>query len=428
MDRRGFLSNLAFATGAAFVDGETIKSIEGFSHKGGLSILQGFTDETTTQFTVDVPKCLDVHYHVFDSVTGKTFDPIKIETNSYGLSLYKVQKIVFKDLYLNNGFELIVQDDRKNVIDHRQFKTLDTSRTNIRIAIMSCMLDLNPHRNEMWKLVDAAEPELLFMLGDNVYGDVYGKIHGPRFLWMRYLTTRRSLKLYRRKKLIPAIAIWDDHDFGKNNSSGFYKHKEKSLQIFNSFYAQLPISPNYHRGPGVSSSFTAFGHKFIFLDSRYWRKMPNSFDKQGYLGDEQMAWLEGELQHNQNRTWIFQGSQFFGHFKSTSGTYESLSPNELAHFSKIVKAHDKETYFGSGDIHFTEVTRAPRSWLGFDTVEITSSSLHSIPRLKLESRPERIVGAAKENFVVLDITPDGSLLATGIGRGKKKHFEFDFSI
>ena len=47
------------------------------------------------------------------------------------------------------------------------------------------------------------------------------------------------------------------------------------------------------------------------------------------LGDEQLSWLEGELQHNQNRTWIFQGSQFFGDFKAESGTYAPVSYTHL---------------------------------------------------------------------------------------------------
>lgn len=424
MDRRGFIKGLALASGGLFVDGETIESLEGVAFRSGVPILQGFTDETTAQFTVDLPRDLSVHYEVLDPKSGKVIEPILVSEGRREYSGFRVDKVLFKDLYLNDGFELFVLDERRRIIDHREFKTLDTNKKTARIALLSCMLDLNTAHYEMWRLVGSKDPDLLFMLGDNVYGDFYGIFHGPELLWMRYIQTRRALGLYRRKRLIPSIAIWDDHDFGKNNVSGGYKHREHSLETFNNFYAQVPIGPSHSSGPGVASSFTAFRQKFIFLDGRYWRNMKSRQWGVGFLGEEQMQWLERELRHEQEQTWIFQGSQFFGDHKVECGTYQKQAPYELEALGRQVRAHDKATYFVSGDVHFSEVSEVPREFLGYKAVEFTSSCLHSLVTVKPPKNNRRKMGATYENFLLLEILGSHNFRVDCYGRYGRHHFNY----
>jgi alkaline phosphatase D len=427
MDRRKFISSLAFVSGGLILKPEALHAAENYSNKFGLSMLQGFTDETTTQFSIDVPKLMKVHYEVLDPANGKVFYPVKIESNTKLISSHRVEKIIFKDLYLNAGFQLIVRNAKNEIFDVRDFKTLDTQIKDARVAFLSCMLDLSPHKGPMWDIVNKADPDMLFLMGDVVYGDVYGKIYGKNMLWMRYLETRRAVPLYRRRKLIPSIAIWDDHDFGKNDTGGVFKNKSDSLKTFKCFYAQEPITKAYSVGPGVASSFEGFGQKFIFLDNRYWRGLNNSKGERGFFGDDQMNWLESQLKHGQSQTWLLQGSQFFTSFKEKSGTFESISPAELKKLGELLREENKPTLFASGDVHFSEVIDVPEELLGFQTYELTSSCLHSLTQPGLPKNDRRVTAALKENFIFVDFGKDGAMQATCYGIGEKQKFTVDIS-
>lgn len=430
MDRRQFVQGLFLfsAGGVADVLPAAARDSELAAIKFGLSMLQGFTDETTAQFAIDVPRNMKLHYEVREKHSGKKCLPYSVHAHKRRHSFWRVDHVLFDHLQVGYDYELFVLNEFNLAIDHREFKTLDTQKPSAKIALLSCMLDLNPHRGHMWQMVFETQPDILFFLGDNVYGDIMAIFDGPKLLWSRYLQTRSALPIYRAKKLIPTIAIWDDHDYGKNDVGGNYKYKHESLKTFHSFYAQEPIGTAYRRGPGVASSFTAFGKKFIFLDNRWWRGLGHKHADYGFLGEEQLNWFAGELNHQAAQTWVLQGSQFFGDFKKSSGTYESKSPDEFAHFLNLIRAHNKPTNFISGDVHFSEVTQLKNDILGHNSYEITSSCLHSFLHKSMPSRNNRVAGAIRENFIVVDTNVNqNDILLTCFGRGFKQRFSFEIA-
>ena len=65
------------------------------------------------------------------------------------------------------------------------------------------------------------------MLGDNVYGDTYGNINNLNNAYQK-----QKLVLEKFKLDFPFLAIWDDHDFGKNDGGNEYIFKNSSKQLF----------------------------------------------------------------------------------------------------------------------------------------------------------------------------------------------------
>lgn len=428
MKRRDFIQGMMVTYGGLHLPIATLASEENPTKvDNGFPILQGFTDETSAQFTVDVPRKLKVHYEAVDIQSGRRLLPSKVESFGNSKNDFRVDRISFTDLYLGAGFYFTVFNKKNEIIDTRIFKTIDCRKSRARIAILSCMYDINEKHHQMWDMISRMDIDMYFLIGDSVYGDIGGVIHGPNFLWSRYIQTRQSLGLYSNRVLRPTIAVWDDHDFGKNNAGGDYKHKEKSLFTFNSFYGQEAIGPRHSRGPGASSSFSAFGQKFIFLDNRYWRSLPNQVSRKGYLGDDQLKWLKKELYHAENQTWIIQGSQTFGTYKRESGTFEYLAPDELYFVEKMIRDSNLPTWFVSGDVHFSEINKINgRSGLGFNSFEITSSSMHSLYKDQLPENSNRLAGTGitKENFIVVDIERDSShVIARGYSPGDRVRFE-----
>ena len=408
MDRRDFLKlssasatvlavDLALPNAAFAKDAYSVQ-------KNGFSILQGFTNQTSTQLSIDVPKKMSVHYELLETRTGKTIDTYDLKTVARSNSDWRVDKLIYKHLPYLGEFVFRVLDDKNNVLDERNLKLLDLEKRNARFAIMSCMLDSNSNKNKIWAQVEASDCDMLFFVGDNVYGDIIAIFNGPNLLWNRYIETRQKLPYYHWKNLKPAICTWDDHDYGANNQNGKYKHKENSLAIFKAFTAQENIDGGIENGPGVSSYFKAFGQKFLLLDNRYFKGLEHSGIK-GFLGDEQLKWSFSKLNNGIEPNWIMEGSQFFQGERKGNECYIKDAPEECTYFTSEVGKLNSPSVFAAGDVHFTEVSKLDKNILGYESVELTSSSLHSYVKTNLPKNPDRIHGAGKENFIIVDIVP-----------------------
>ncbi len=438
MNRRDFLRFASVSASVAAVDFLTpdhavAASTEVLDLKivetKGFSMLQGLTTETSTQFSVDVPQKMAVHYQIMDAATGRFFDPCFIKSVSRKSSKWRVDKIGYIDLPYLGKFVFRVLDDKGNVLDERNLALLDTQKKDARFAFISCMFDGNLNYKKMWPLVEKSDCDLFFFIGDNCYGDILLTFDGPTLLWNRYIETRRKLPFYHWKNLKPVLCTWDDHDYGLNNAKGNYKHKHESLKTFNAFSAQEPIADCFDRGPGISCFFKAFGQKFVILDGRFFRKLP--YDGiVGYLGKEQMDWAFAHMSFSNEPNWVVQGSQFFMGQSKKNESYINDSPQELAIFTNRISQLNSPSVFVAGDVHYSDVFHAPRSMLGYNTIEIASSCLHSVARLSLPKNPDRICGAVKENFVVVNLIPTSNdmvfnLTCVGI---KKICFDNQFSV
>lgn len=181
------------------------------------------------------------------------------------------------------------------------------------IALTSCA-----HQDSalpLYEVVRAAEPDVLIMLGDNVYGsDTPDDPHlsGLRAAYWRMARRREFRALVRE---VPTLAVWDDHDFGINDGGGDFVHKALAQAMFNAFWSLPPdapprLRPGTHRAAMIGPPREAV--QVILLDTRFFRDPllptdePMARGKERYvahpadsradvLGEEQWAWLEAEL-------------------------------------------------------------------------------------------------------------------------------------
>jgi hypothetical protein len=105
-----------------------------------------------------------------------------------------------------------------------------------------------------------------------------------------------ALHLLRRSA--PQVAIWDDHDYGPNDSDASFEFKNASLDLFKTYWA----NPTYGVGVGdVAGVFTktSIADVDIFLlDDRWWRSADATSpgDRGKVLfGPAQMRWLKNAL-------------------------------------------------------------------------------------------------------------------------------------
>jgi phosphodiesterase/alkaline phosphatase D-like protein len=429
MDRRKFLMG-AGALSAATILPEPLYARER-RPESGFSILQGLTTETTTQLSVDIERNLIVHYSLTDVETGKIFVPT-VKAVRQSSSDMRVDKLKFTGLELNHKYKLLVQDKKKKVLDERFLKTVDLNKKNARIGFMSCMNDSFGDMRDAWQAAASVEVDYLFFIGDSVYGDMLW-LHGPNYLWRRYVNTRAKLPFYHWKNLTPVIAIWDDHDFGKNDRGGDYEHKDVAYEYFQTFFAQEPLENDqvFLNGFGNSRYFQAFGQNFVFFDSRFYRGLTNSAGQKGFLGVEQIDWMSKVIYDRPKPTLAITGSPFYGRLQKTA-SYQVNAPEEFEYFKQKMRGWGVPAMFIAGDLHYSEVSSIAKSEVGYDTVEIVSSCMHSTKKTKYYDNPNpHISGYTNENFIVLEksgLSFDPTWRMTCIAASGKIPFEGDIEI
>ncbi|MEM8695563.1 MAG: alkaline phosphatase D family protein [Pseudomonadota bacterium] len=189
---------------------------------------------------------------------------------------------------------------------------IDTSRAISRIAFGSCN---HQHRHQtIWSTIAAHNPDLFLMIGDNVYGD-YG-YRGEADLGTfahAYRLQASYPEFIAFREQVPMLASWDDHDFGPNDSGGNFAFRERSEQLFESFWGS---SDEVRARPGIYDSVMIGPEgervQIIMLDTRFFRDplatLPYSYERwprgiyrptedpdATLLGAAQWAWLAEQL-------------------------------------------------------------------------------------------------------------------------------------
>ncbi|WP_413586397.1 alkaline phosphatase D family protein [Bdellovibrio sp. HCB274] len=370
------------------------------------SILQGATDATRTQFSIQHHK--DLKFNIIArNQTGTVWQPDKIEVLTQPYSPYAITKVFFSNLYLGEIFFLDLLGPADQIIERREFKTLDLAKPTLRYAIASCM-DEGRHEPEIWKNMISQNPDVIFFIGDTVYcdkGESPYKKGDPRRLWTRFTDARRILEIYYSKRLVPVLATWDDHDFsGDDANSSSAEYVQMAQRNFLAFFAQNEgHSEGYAQGPGVASVLRAGQHQFLLMDDRSWRLTKESPDRYAHWGKDQEEWALQMISSFDGITWVMNGSQIFPHMIYK----ESMSKHngQFNGFTSALRKISKKVIFASGDVHFSEVSKIEPAMVGYQTYEITSSGLHSkcFPGLdKISNHARRMMCTTNQNYVLID--------------------------
>ncbi len=159
-----------------------------------------------------------------------------------------------------------------------------------------------PENEYIWDAIDSHGLDAFLFMGDNVYHDA------PR------LRRRQRVHLYRRqlrpefRRMVsstPIYAIWDDHDFGGDDSWGgpdpvTAKTREETWKVPTwRVFRENWVNPAYGGGDGTYGVWFTFsiGDVDLFmLDGRYYRERAYGFaTEKSMLGRVQKRWLKESL-------------------------------------------------------------------------------------------------------------------------------------
>jgi len=229
--------------------------------------------------------------------------------------------------------------------------------------------------NATYRNAAKSNADFMIWLGDDLYFRS-GDWKSYNAMFARYITMRSFKPLHPLLQAMPQYAIWDDHDFGPDNSnSANNPAKDWALQLFKLFWA----NPAYGtpQTPGVFYNFSYQDAEFFLLDDRYNKEMPHQHTHGSMFGTEQWNWLAEQLQ-NSTATFKFVvcGVQMLIEKSSAEGLKEF--PQEQQRFLDMLEEHRiKGVILLSGDRHFAELYRLQRP-NSYDLYEVTTSPLSAI--------------------------------------------------
>jgi alkaline phosphatase D len=217
-------------------------------------------------------------------------------------------------------------------------------------------------------------------LGDNWYTRE-ADLLSPWGLWYRASHDRAQPVIQHLLKSMPQYAIWDDHDFGPDNSGFSYGLKEVSLDIFKRYWCNPFYGENQK---GIYSQISYSDVDLFLTDDRYFRsadEMEDSIDgkpnpNKHFLGETQLKWLEDALvQSLATFKIIVIGSQTLNPFSTDEGYYKySYEFHQLTDFLNRTKL--KGILFLTGDRHHSEIIKTEREG-NYDLFDITVSPFTS---------------------------------------------------
>lgn len=151
-------------------------------------------------------------------------------------------------------------------------------------------------------------------------------------------------------------AIWDDHDFGPNDSDRSFALKNMTSEAFRLFWG----NPNYVFEGACTSTFEWGDAQFFMLDDRWFRSPNNRKDDRTYFGEEQLRWLVDALIGSKATfKFIVTGGQILN-TAALFENYATYGEERALLLQKIVDAKIPGVIFLTGDRHHTVLHKLNR--------------------------------------------------------------------
>ena len=260
----------------------------------------------------------------------------------------------------------------------------------------------------IFDVIAARAPDLMLWLGDNVY------FREPEWtsseaMSARYRAYRAMPELRKLARASSHLAIWDDHDFGPNDSDGSFTLKGAALETFKRYWA----NPSYGLPgvPGVFGMATLGDVDFFLLDNRFHR-YPNRYPpvpEKAMFGAAQLKWLKQALVASRATFKVIAAG---GQLWNRANRYEAFfnyPAEQKALADWLLEQKIPGVLFLSGDRHLGGLWRIERPG-AYPLYEFTSSPLtagaFTNPPQEERDNPQLVPGTlvTQRNFGMLRVS------------------------
>lgn len=321
--------------------------------------MKGFTTAHSAKFWMLFQDVNEVELKVL--LNGKTVRTKSLKIREMRMwKDYSPVTLEFTSLEAGQTYELEISTDKGKLTPNPSFRTRPVEEPKAFTFLLgSCTYKgvgidqmANPRglSFDIFDQMAAVEANFMLWMGDNIYY-VGGDWNNLKRMGKKNIGVRLEPQLNHFLTTSEHYAIWDDHDFGPNNSDGTFKNKTETLEAFQRFWANPTRDGDVQ---GVFHTFTYGDAQFFMMDDRFHRI---DQDFMQMWGKEQMGWLKEELRNSTaNFKFIVNGNQVL----NETGGHESLASYEREYkelFSFIKEEQIDGIFFLTGDRHFSELLK-----------------------------------------------------------------------
>jgi alkaline phosphatase D len=315
------------------------------------------------------------------------------------------------DLAPGQSFEYTLSSANGEAGPYRLCTAPSAAARRLKVAFGSCYFYFD-RPAPAFDSIRADAPDVFVMGGDNCYF-VQNEWLSADLMMRAQLRNRNHADLRRLAGSTPVLGIWDDHDFGPNDSDGTFENKATALEVFRRVWAQRTYGTE--AVTGIFSTVRMGPVEMFLLDGRYAR-----IEGTQILGKAQLDWLFARLSASTAPVKILvSGSQVLPEAAATLDweCWRRDAPGELEQLITYLGQHDiRGVVLASGDVHLGYLLHEkgrslPGGHVGPEIWELTSSPLandtwtDTIARLGV---PDRFIVEELEslNYGLIDVDLD----------------------
>ena len=198
-----------------------------------------------------------------------------VKEQTHKIKLNKKNGLIHKQSLINlkgdTEYEYTIStgsNKKKNV--KGSFKTFPQGAVSFKIALGACAETGSESR--IFTEIKNQDPLFYLQLGDMHYGDIADNCsHSFDSVYHKVFTSATQSALYRK---VPLAYMWDDHDFGPNNSGLDNPCRKEALAAYRKYIPHYPLAFNDPQGP-VSQVFEVGRVVFVLSDLRSQKDKPS---------------------------------------------------------------------------------------------------------------------------------------------------------
>lgn len=270
--------------------------------------------------------------------------------------------------------------------------------------------------DSIFNVISALKPNAMIWGGDNIYlreGDFETQAN----MEARYLKARQVPSIKKLLSTCPQYAVWDDHDFGPNDSHSSFQYKKESLAAFKEMWGNSNFGFPKNENNCITGKVSINDVDLYLMDNRSFRIPPGTEGvTPQMLGKEQIQWLIEDLKSSKaSFKLIAIGSQVLSSVADFEN-YANYAEERNYLLDLLAKNNIKNVVFLTGDRHFSELSELKLSG-NVRVLDITASPLTSKPYSNSkEINSNRVEGTflGEQNFAHITFTGTAKERTLGI--------------
>lgn len=347
-----------------------------------------------------------------DTISNRIFYPSSV-TEIKSKKEHRAAVAHFTQLVPNRKYFVVasIEKGKKNAM--ASFSTLpDSGIRDFSFTLGSCaLLETGILRgafpggsSRIFCSMEKARPSFMVWLGDNLYYFKRDYVSYEKMFARNMNIRAKFSRLSHFLSSTPQYAIWDDHDYGPNDSGKDWVKKDTALLVFKHFWPNT--YPHKEQLNGNYFSFQQHDAEFFMMDNRSFRDEP--CDTCAFLGETQLVWLKNKLQiSDATFKFIAIGTQVLN-ANGFGESYEQYKKEHKDLIDFITLNNIKGVVFLTGDKHYSEVCK--RVINDYPVYDFTCSPITTpaLPRklLGAYNNADRVLESdyAKKNFGKISVT------------------------